>query len=102
MERSKTVEGVRPDEVVRRQSMLTGKWFGELAFDGVAYKTVKRGPFPLEVERPSVLLPSDCTFRLDVVYKRWRNYARSNEEKEVLENLQRRDRKLREKHGAKH
>ena len=58
--------------------MLSGKWYGDVFFDGICYKSVKEGPFPVEPERPVVLLPSDCAFRLDVVYRRWRNFKKSN------------------------
>jgi hypothetical protein len=47
------------------------------------------------VERPAYLLPSDSMFRADIVYKKWNENGKSNEEKEFLENLQRKDKKLR-------
>lgn len=46
-------------------------------------------------------LPSDCMYREDVVYKRLGNVARSQNEKERLEILQRKDKKLRDKMGPK-
>ena len=52
-------------------------------------------PAPNRVEYPKYNLPSDSNLRLDIIYKRMENMKQANEEKEVLENLQRRDRKLR-------
>ena len=52
-------------------------------------------PIPNKLEYPKYVLPSDCNFRPDIIYKRMENLKVSNEEKEVLENIQRRDRKLR-------
>ena len=31
----------------------------------------KKGPFPVRVERPLYLLPSDSMFRTDIIYKKW-------------------------------
>ncbi|TXI33253.1 MAG: hypothetical protein E6Q58_02965 [Niabella sp.] len=47
LDRNKPVEGIRAEEVIRKYSLITGKWFGELSFDGVVYKSVKNGPLPL-------------------------------------------------------
>ena len=77
-DRKKVFEGLRHDEAIERTSLITGKWFGDIYFDGVCYKSYKAGPFPLVHERPTTLLPSDCTFRLDVIYRRWRNFKKSN------------------------
>lgn len=84
IDHKKSVEGIKPEEVIEKYSLITGKWYGDVYFDGVCYKSVKNGPFPVELERPTILLPSDCLFRLDIVYRRWRNFKKSNEEKEVL------------------
>lgn len=79
IDKKKQVEGIKSDEAIQKFSIITGKWFGDVYFDGVCYKSVQNGPFPCLLERSSLLLPSDCTFRLDIVYRRWRNFKRSNE-----------------------
>lgn len=53
-------------------------------------------PLPNKVEYCQNLLPSDSNFRTDLLYKRIEDMKTANEEKEILENIQRRDRKLRE------
>ena len=48
-------------------------------------------------------LPSDANYREDIIYRRLDNVPRSQNEKERIENIQREDRKLREKFtGKKH
>jgi hypothetical protein len=78
---NKTFDGLKTDDVIERYSLLTGKWYGNYYFDGVAYKTITEGPFPLRIERPKYLLPSDCLFREDIIYKRWKEIDKSNREK---------------------
>jgi hypothetical protein len=34
---------------MKKYSVVTGKWFGDLAFDGVTIKSFKNGPFPLKI-----------------------------------------------------
>lgn len=91
----KPFEGAKPEDVVQKHCQISGTWYGDFYCDGVEYKSYKKGPFPISVKRPAVLLPSDSLFREDIIYKRWDDNKRSNEEKEILENLQRKDRKLR-------
>ena len=50
---------------------------------------------PNKPEYPKYVLPSDSNFRPDVIYKRMQKLDEANEEKQILENIQRRDRKLR-------
>ena len=89
---------MKPEHIIETSSLLTGKWYGDLYFDGKCYKSKEEGPFPLKVERMKYLLPSDSIWREDVICKLWGDNDRSNREKERLENLQRNDRKLREKY----
>lgn len=78
-------------------SLLSGKWFGDISFDGVSYKSKKEGPYPMKPQRMKYLLPSDAVWREDLAHKIWKDNERSNREKERMENAQRNDRKLREK-----
>ena len=47
--------------------------------NNIEYKSLKNGPFPIRPERPEILLPSDCLFREDIVYKVWGDNKKSNE-----------------------
>lgn len=71
MDRSKTFEGVKFDDIIEKYCHISGTWFGDLSFDNVSYKSVEKGPFPNRIERPIYLLPSDSLFRTDIVYKKW-------------------------------
>ena len=83
-ENSKNFDGVKYDDVIEKYSQISGKWYGDVLFDNVAYKTLENGPFPAILERPSILLPSDPVFRLDILHRKWREWQKSNEEKEML------------------
>lgn len=63
---------------MKKIATISGKWYGDYLIDGVLIKSFKDGPFPLTIERPSILLPSDCTYRLDIIYRRWRDFKKSN------------------------
>jgi hypothetical protein len=93
LDKTKAFDGIKPEEVVERHCLISGKWYGNIYFDGVAYKTVEGGPFPVQMERTTALLPSDSLFRTDIIFKKFGNNLRANEEKEILENSQRKDRK---------
>jgi hypothetical protein len=72
-----------------------GIWSGEIMFDGVKYVDFeKENPCTLkEDEQP---LPSNSTYRQDISYLLHGNLEAAQNAKEELENLQRRDRNLRE------
>ena len=91
----KSFEGLKPEHIIETCCLITGKWYGDIFFDNVCYKSKKEGPFPMRAERLKYVLPSDSIWREDVIYKIWKNFEVSNREKERLENLQRNDRKLR-------
>ena len=83
--------------MVERCCEAKGKWWGDISFGGIIYKSLENGPFPVRSQRTAYLLPSDSLLREDVILKKFDNNGRSNQEKERLEVLQRNDRKLREK-----
>lgn len=80
----KSFEGVKPEYVVETCSLMSGKWYGDLYFDGVCYKSKKEGPFPFKAQKRKYLLPSDSIWREDLVFKIWGDNERSNREKERL------------------
>lgn len=47
LDMKKTVEGIKSEEAIERYALITGKWYGDMFFDGVCYKSMKEGPFPL-------------------------------------------------------
>lgn len=71
-----------------------------MIIDGKSYYNVDNDKY-VKYELEPNPLPSDCMYREDVVYKRLGNIARSQNEKERLEVLQRKDKKLREKPSKK-
>jgi hypothetical protein len=79
---------------------VSGQWTKEVIIDDKVFYNVDKDQY-LKYELEPNPLPSDCMYREDVVYKRLGNIARSQNEKERLEVLQRKDRKLRDKGGKK-
>ena len=57
--------------------------------------------FPAKLEYEADPLPSDANWREDIAYRRLIEVTRAQAEKERLEVLQRKDRKLREKYQKK-
>ena len=83
-DRSKSFEGVKFDDIIEKYCHISGKWYGDVLFDNLPYKTVENGPFPVRVERQPFLLPSDSLFREDIIFKNRGELVRSNEAKEAL------------------
>jgi hypothetical protein len=71
MDRSKAFEGIKPDDIIEKNCHISGTWYGDVFFDNIPYKTLEKGPYPVCVERPLYLLPSDSMFRTDIIYKKW-------------------------------
>lgn len=44
----KSFEGLKPEHVVETCCFLSGKWYGDIYFDKVCYKSKKEGPFPFK------------------------------------------------------
>jgi len=78
---------------------------GYIDIDGVRYwdyREKRRIHFPVDYEAPEEeTLPSQCTKRTDGLYLRTKTIEEAQDEKERLEELQRSDRKLREKAAAR-
>lgn len=90
--------GLKKSDVEEKYCDIRGVWFGDIYIDNeLANKDMTAYP----VEYFDQRLPSDSNFRLDVMIHRVGDLARSQTEKEVMENIQRGDRKLREKYGPK-
>lgn len=81
---------------------LNGNWLGDFYVDGVKVRGMW-DVVPYKPVKEIVVLPSDCSFRMDVYYKKMGDNKKSQYWKEVMENAQRKDRKLREEYtGKKH
>lgn len=83
-------------DILEEHYKITGQWTKEVLIDDKVFYAVETDRYAKYEVDPHPL-PSDCMYREDVVYKRLGNIARSQNEKERLEVLQRKDRKLREK-----
>ncbi len=74
---------------------------GDFYLDGVKM----RGMYDVLPSKPvkdTMVLPSDCSFRLDVFYKKMGDIKKAQEWKEVMENQQRKDRKAREENDKEY
>lgn len=63
LDRKKNFDGVKAEDIVETYCFLSGKWYGNLFFDKVSYKSITDGPFPEKSYRQKYLLASDCIFR---------------------------------------
>ncbi|KAL4482280.1 hypothetical protein ABPG72_018061 [Tetrahymena utriculariae] len=84
------------DDVVEQVSTITGIWNKEIFIDDVKWFDIEN-PFPFKLEHELNPIPSDCNYRQDILYLKDRNLKDGQTYKELLENYQRADRKLREK-----
>lgn len=87
-------------ERVRELGRISGIWNKHVKFNGKELINFDKDlPFLLEYEKAP--LPSDANWREDIEYRRKGETPRAQNEKERMEVLQRKDRKLREKLGGK-
>lgn len=85
---------------VRELGKVNGNWHRGVRFNGEEVLNFDR-QFPLSLEYEQHPLPSDANWREDIEYRRRNETTRAQTEKERLEVLQRKDRKLREKFHKK-
>ena len=79
---------------------IEGQWTKFLSYDNEKYW--EKGDFPLsKYFRDGYILPSDSTFREDLNYFILNDEVNAQTSKEKMEDLQRHDRKLREKYNTK-
>ena len=91
---SDSVSGVITDSQGKQLSVLTGSFLGYMEFDGVRYWDYRYvDPYKVNFD---IALPSDSEARMDLILLREGNIEEAQKKKEELENIQRRDRKLRE------
>ena len=87
------------ENIIHDLGKASGIWSKILLVDGQTYLDLDKD-VGCKLEYDGHLLPSDGNWREDVAYKRLNDNVRAQSEKERLENVQRNDRKLREKYGG--
>ena len=94
------LEGVIIEDKKRIVSKLRGSYLGYLEFDGIRYWDARDvTPFPLIVKKT---LPSDSDHRPDLILLQRQELDEAQRAKEILEENQRTDRKLREAYKKEH
>ena len=96
----KRKEIVLKDHVEKEVAEFKGTWTQALKFDGEEYFNF-RSEMPCVLEEKGCPLPSDSQFRTDIRKLIENNVGEAQVEKERLEDLQRRDKAMREKHRNK-
>jgi hypothetical protein len=46
LDRKKNFDGLKAEDIVETYCFLSGKWYGDLFFDKISYKSMTDGPFP--------------------------------------------------------
>ncbi|CAD8071612.1 unnamed protein product [Paramecium primaurelia] len=101
----KTNSGIKlkilPQEILDTYNInIKGRWTSFLQFDNVTYWDIEiHRPYILELE--SCPLPSDCLYRLDLLYMKMKDNQKGQDVKEQMEVDQRKDKQLRDKFGVK-
>ena len=84
------------EDVLKELSKVNGIWHKYVEFDGVKYwEFGKTEAYELEYDRSP--LPSDSIYREDLIAWKSEDVTKAQVVKEKMENIQRADRKLREK-----
>ena len=94
-ENKRKFEGLNPSDFTEKYMKISGFWNQTFYIGDEEMKNMNK-PLPYKIEYPQYVLPSDSNFREDIIYKRLGDLKLSNHAKEILENIQRNDRKLRE------
>ena len=97
---SKEKKHPKQADISQKLSKIQGRWLSEIKFDDrVYYDIVKDLPDKM-IDYPSPL-SSDARYREDLIYRSRKDLIKSQSYKETLENIQRKDRKLREQYSGK-
>lgn len=91
---SKRTLSPKKDEGNRIVSRIQGEWNGQILIDNEKVFDFER-QLPVQLENHHCPLPSDSVFRPDVIELSKGNMNTSQDEKDRLQELQRRDKKLR-------
>ena len=84
----------RQEDVLEVISQVEGYWPSYISFDGARYWEFDDYR-PYKLTRPDIILPSDSRYRHDRIWLERNNETESQRTKEEMEDIQRRDRKLR-------
>lgn len=63
MNHKKRFSGLKPEDIIKACSFIEGKYYGDIIFDKIIYKSTTSGPFPERIFKNQYLLPSDSMFR---------------------------------------
>ena len=88
--------GINRKDIIEKVGEILGTWNGAVLVDGEIVNKLYE-PMPYQICYVDYPLPSDSNYREDLMFRRMNNFGESQNAKEKLENLQRNDRKLREK-----
>jgi len=88
------------DHSVSKLDRIEGSWLESLMINDKVY-WAPMNPSPYKVQHVDNPLPSDCNFRIDLLQLKTGDEIKAQEAKVLLEELQRKDRKLREQKKAK-
>jgi hypothetical protein len=83
----------------KKVGQVTGSWLTHLDVDGERFYeyTMENAQIPKQVDQP---LPSDCRYREDLLSLAKGDYEAAHQNKILLEQTQRNDRKLRAKYSG--
>ncbi|CAD8120528.1 unnamed protein product [Paramecium sonneborni] len=79
---------------------IKGIWINEVKVDNQKLISIQND-YPIKLQLAQYPIPSDATFRMDLLWWKLKNFDQSQQWKEKLEILQRQDRKLREQKTKK-
>jgi len=89
------------EHAVTKLDKIEGSWLESISFNDTIYWAYAN-PWPYKVHSFDNPLPSDCNFRLDLLYLKAGDEIKAQESKTMLEEIQRKDRKMREQTKSKH
>jgi len=88
------------EDIVNVVSKIEGNWLDHVSFDGnILWKFENFRPYQLTTSQSA--LPSDCTYRKDIILLKLEEEAKSQDLKNKAEDAQRRDGKLRAENEKK-
>ncbi|CAD8206402.1 unnamed protein product [Paramecium octaurelia] len=88
------------NDVKQVKHKIKGIWINEIKVDNQKLISIQHD-YPVKMQLAQFPIPSDATFRMDLLWWKLRNFDQSQQWKEKLEILQRQDRKLREQKSKK-
>ena len=85
---------VKESQIEQKYGKVYGRWTKQILFDGLELVHVEKDS-PHVLSDYSPCLKSDSRFRKDIIIRKERDFVKAQDAKEELEEIQRRDRRLR-------